>query len=74
MTTALLVRRLRSIAWQMSLWDRSFLYCWLQPDDVILLTAYRSTEEGWQMIEASIDEQILFVLFVAEIIEQGDGL
>lgn len=72
MTNEFRARRLRNIAWRMHLWQAPYLICCVQLTDYTMLNACRSAEESWLLNAAPLDVQILFVLFVAEAIEQGD--
>ena len=61
---------MRSLAWRVSLWQKSILACYVLPEDLLLLAQFRTAEEWWDHVDPEIE--ILFLLFVAEAIEQGD--
>lgn len=69
MDNNLRVRRLRSIAWRMNLWDAGFIACCVLSMDYKLVDGFKDGNEWFS--DMTNDEQFLFVLLVAEVIEQG---
>lgn len=62
-------KRLRQIAWRMNLWDAGFIDCCVYSTDFELVDGFKGLYEWFR--DMTNDEQFLFVLFVAEVLEQG---